>query len=98
MLMVATLMTIVVVGLLSIVDGMMAWVAVGMTGLVRDGFMAVFTTVVLEIEGVGATYVGTAMGLVMVFSGLGRLVAPPWATAWRILHRAYLSLSGQFWP
>ena len=76
-LMVATLMTITGVGLLSIVDGMMMWVAVSMTGLVRDGFMAVFTTVVLETEGVGATYVGTAMGLVMVLSGLGRLVAPP---------------------
>lgn len=76
-LMVTALMIVTGVGLLSFVGGMMVWVAVGMAGLVRDGFMGVFTTAILEIEGVGATYAGTAMGLVMVFSGLGRLVAPP---------------------
>jgi NNP family nitrate/nitrite transporter-like MFS transporter len=76
-LMAATLMIMAGVGLLSIVDGMMVWVAVSMAGLVRDGFMAVFMTVVIETEGVGATYVGTAMGLVTIFSGLGGLVAPP---------------------
>ena len=75
--MAATLMLIVGVGLLSVAEGMMVWVAVSMAGMVRDGFMAVLQTVVLETEGVGATYGGTAMGLVMLFSGLGRLVAPP---------------------
>jgi MFS family permease len=73
----AALMVITGVGLLSIVDGMMVWVAVSMAGLVRDGFMAVFMTMVMETEGVGATYAGTAIGLMMVFSGLGRLFAPP---------------------
>jgi MFS family permease len=73
----ATLMIISGVGLLSVVEGMLVWVAIGMAGLVRDGFMAVFMTVVLETEGVGAIYAGTATGLVMVFSGLGGLVAPP---------------------
>jgi cyanate permease len=76
-LMVAALMIISGVGLLSFVGGMMVWVAVGMAGMVRDGFMGVFTTVILETEGVGATYAGTATGLAMLFSGLGRLVAPP---------------------
>jgi NNP family nitrate/nitrite transporter-like MFS transporter len=76
-LMAATLMLIIGVGLLSAVEGMMIWVAVSMAGMVRDGFMAVLQTVVLETKGVGATYGGTAMGLVMLFSGLGRLVAPP---------------------
>ena len=76
-LMVTALMIVTGVGLLSFVGGMMVWVAVGMTGLVRDGFMGVFTTTILEVEGVGATNAGTATGLVMVFSGLGRLVAPP---------------------
>jgi NNP family nitrate/nitrite transporter-like MFS transporter len=71
------LMIVIGVGLLSFVDGMMVWVAVGMAGLVRDGFMGVFTTAILEVEGVGAAYAGTATGLVMVFSGLGRLGAPP---------------------
>jgi NNP family nitrate/nitrite transporter-like MFS transporter len=73
----AALMIIMGVGLLSIVDGIMVWGAVSMAGLVRDGFMAVFMTMVIETEGIGATYAGTATGLVMVFSGLGNLIAPP---------------------
>lgn len=76
-LMAAALMIILGVGLLSVVEGIMIWVAVGMAGLVRDGFMAVLQALVLETEGVGARYAGTAMGLVMLFSGLGRLLAPP---------------------
>jgi ACS family glucarate transporter-like MFS transporter len=73
----AALMIITGAGLLSIVDGMMVWVAVSTAGMVRDGFMAIFMTMVLETEGVGATYASTAMGLMMVFSGVGSLVAPP---------------------
>jgi MFS family permease len=76
-LMAAALMIITGVGLLSFVDGTMVWIAVGMAGLVRDGFMGVFTTAILEIEGVGAMYAGTATGLAMLLSGLGRLVSPP---------------------
>ncbi len=76
-LMVTALMIVTGVGLLSLVGGIMIWVAVVMAGLVRDGFMGVFTTAILEIEGVGAIYASTATGLVMVFSGLGTLVAPP---------------------
>ena len=93
-LMAATLMIITGVGLLSIVDGMMVWVAVSMAGLVRDGFMAVFMTMVIETEGVGATYAGTAMGLVLVFSGLGGLVAPPLGNS--LAHIA-LGLPFTFW-
>ena len=76
-LMAAALFIITGVGLLSIVDGVMVWIAVSMAGLARDGFMAVFMTMIIETEGVGAAYAGTATGLVMVFSGLGNLVAPP---------------------
>jgi hypothetical protein len=45
--------------------------------MVRDGFMAVFMTAIIETEGVGPAFAGTAIGLVMVFSGLGSLIAPP---------------------
>lgn len=65
------------VGALSFAQGAMIWMMVCMAGMVRDGFMAVFTTAVMEIDGVGTTYTGTAMGLVMIFSGLGSLFAPP---------------------
>jgi hypothetical protein len=55
----------------------MVWVAVCLAGMVRDGFMAVFLTSITETEGIGPTYAGTAAGLVMVFSSLGSLLAPP---------------------
>lgn len=65
------------VGLLSVVDGVLVWGAVSMAGMVRDGFMAVFLTMVIETEGIGSAYAGTATGLVMVFGGIGNLLAPP---------------------
>lgn len=45
--------------------------------MVRDGFMALFMTMIFESEGVGTGMVGTATGFAMVFSGLGSLLAPP---------------------
>jgi cyanate permease len=76
-LMAATLMIVMGIGLLSIVDGIMIWVAVIMAGFVRDGFMAIFMTMIIETEGVGAAYAGTAIGLVMSLLALGNLIAPP---------------------
>lgn len=76
-LIVATLLITAGTALLSVASGPVVWVAVIMAGMVRDGFMAVFMTAIIETEGVGATYAGTATGMVMVFSGLGGLLAPP---------------------
>jgi MFS family permease len=73
----ATLMTAGGIGLLSIVDGMVIWMAVLMAGAVRDGYMAVFMTTVTELNGVGAEYAGTAIGLAMTLSRVGGLIAPP---------------------
>lgn len=65
------------VGLLSLADGVMVWAAVIMAGMVRDGFMAVFMTMIIETDGIGPAYAGTATGLVLMFSGLGNLLSPP---------------------
>jgi MFS family permease len=73
----AALMIISGVSLLSVARGPLVWVAVCMAGMVRDGFMAVFMTSILESPGVGPEYAGTAIGMVMVFSGIGSLLAPP---------------------
>jgi MFS family permease len=73
----AGLMIILGVGLLSFVQGIFVWIAVCVAGIVRDGFMAVFMTSIIETDGVGPAYAGTAVGMVMVFSGLGNLIAPP---------------------
>jgi MFS family permease len=77
----ATLMIAGGMGLLSIVDGVVIWVAVLMAGAVRDGYMAVFMTTVTELDGVGAEYAGTALGLAMTLSRVGGLIAPPLGNA-----------------
>ena len=72
-----TLMAAAGIGLLSIVDGVVIWMAVLMAGAVRDGYMAVFMTTATELDGVGAEYAGTAIGLAMTLSRVGGLIAPP---------------------
>ncbi len=74
--MATAMMTILGFALLCVVQGGAIWVAVIIAGFVRDGFMAIFITIIMETEGVGI-YAGTATGFVMVFSGLGTLLAPP---------------------
>ena len=77
MLIAAALMITIGVSLLSVAGGMLVWVAVCMAGMVRDGFMAIFITTTIETRGIGPAYAGTATGFVMIFSGLGSLIAPP---------------------
>jgi MFS family permease len=72
----AALAIIAGISLLALVNGAMVWGAVVLAGFVRDGFMAVFITMIIETDGVGPRFAGTATGFVMVFSGIGSLVAP----------------------
>jgi len=65
------------IGLLSVVDGVVIWIAVLAAGVVRDGFMSVFVTTLTEVEGVGAAYAGTALGLALTLYRIGALIAPP---------------------
>jgi sugar phosphate permease len=76
-LLITTLMTVIGVGLLSITTGPMVLASVLMAGIVRDGFMAILLTMVMETDGVGATYSGTATGLVLTFSRIGNFASPP---------------------
>jgi MFS family permease len=73
----AGLMILSGIGLLSFAQGALVWIAVCLAGMVRDGFMAVFMTSIMETEGVGPAYAGTAVGMVMVIGGIGNLIAPP---------------------
>ena len=73
----AALMTMVGIGFLSVVHGLLIWSAVLLAGIVRDGFMAVFMTFVIETDGVGTALAGTAIGVVMVFANLGNWLSPP---------------------
>ena len=73
----ALLMTVIGVGLLSVVSGTMVWVSVIIAGIIRDGFMGVLMTMIIETDGVGVTYAGTAIGLVLTLSRLSSFAAPP---------------------
>lgn len=64
-------------GLLSVAHGGLIWGGVLMAGLVRDAFMAIFLTMVVETGGVGPAYAGTAIGFTMAISGIGSVIAPP---------------------
>jgi cyanate permease len=93
-LMIATLMIMIGVGLLSVSTGLLVWAGVVVSGVVRDGFMAILMTMVIEIKAIGARYAGTAIGLVLVFSRLGNLLSPPLGNSLAEYNPAYPFL---FW-
>lgn len=64
-------------GLLSLATGGLVWAAVLMAGFVRDAFMGIFFTMVIETEGVGPLYAGSAIGLTLAISGVSSVIAPP---------------------
>ncbi len=72
-------------GLLSFATGPLIWLAVLMVGFIRDAFMAIYMTQVIETEGVGPAYAGTALGLTMAISGIGMFVAPPLGNSLAVL-------------
>jgi MFS family permease len=57
--------------------GASVWAAVALTGMARDGSVAVGLTMAVETPGVGPAYAGTATGMVMSFFYLAGLFAPP---------------------
>jgi MFS family permease len=69
------------VGLMSIADGGLIWVAVIVAGIVFDGFMAIFQATVLEIEGVGYVYAGTALGFAAMLREVGGVFSPPFGNS-----------------
>lgn len=73
----AILSIIIGVGLLSVFGGVIVWPLVILVGIVQEGFVAVLITMIMETEGVGAAYAGTALGLNTTMSGLGGFLAPP---------------------
>ena len=77
LLLVATVMLIVGFGLLSFAQGLLIWFAVIFAGIMRDGYMAIMMTLIIELRGVGPALAGTATGLIMAISRIGSVVAPP---------------------
>lgn len=93
-LMAAALLIITGVGLLAVVQGALIWPAVLMAGVVRDGFMALTMTAMMEIKGIGARYAGTATGFLMAIMGIGAVLAPPLGNSLAVFG---LSVPFAFW-
>jgi cyanate permease len=64
-------------GALSLASGAMIVVAVIVAGFMRDGFMAVFMTNVMEMPELGMGYTGAALGFASIFFQLGGVFSPP---------------------
>jgi nitrate/nitrite transporter NarK len=73
----AVAIAFVCVGLLSVFDNGIVWLLVIPVGIMRDGYVAVLMTMIMETEDIGINFSGTAIGLVLSFSGLGSFFAPP---------------------
>ena len=76
-LLLGALVMLVGVGALGVVTGAAIVAAVLLAGFMRDGFMAVFMTSVMETPGVGLAYAGSGIGFAQVFFALGNTFASP---------------------
>lgn len=65
------------VGLIPFVDGAAIWALMIVCGIFMDGFMSLTVTMLLETEGVGPVYSGTALGMVFTIVHIGSVGSPP---------------------
>ena len=65
------------IGLIFFLQGDLLWVAVLAAGFARDGMMAILISMTIQTRGVGHVNAGLASGFVLIFAGVGGLVAPP---------------------
>ena len=95
LLIIASLMIAAGIGALAVVDGALVWPAVIFAGMVRDGFMAIIITVVMELRGIGPRYAATATGFIMAIT---------WRTYFRPAGNSLAAIdrrpssSGRRWP
>jgi len=73
----ALLVTIICLGLLPVVHGTIVWVLMILAGIFMDGFMAIIVTMLLETDGVGPVYSGTALGIAFTLAQFGGVASPP---------------------
>ncbi len=98
LLIIASLMIAAGIGALAVVDGALVWPAVIFAGMVRDGFMAIIITVVMELRGIGPRYAATATGFIMANSYLANVLSPPLGNSLAAIDPARPSLLGGAGP
>lgn len=64
-------------GLLATAQDKLIWGAIPLMGMVRDASVALLITMIIETEGIGARYAGSATGFSLVFLSIGGLLSPP---------------------
>ncbi|OGO44405.1 MAG: hypothetical protein A2137_02930 [Chloroflexi bacterium RBG_16_58_8] len=64
-------------GLLPLADGAGVWALMILAGIFMDGYMAITVTMLLETEGVGLVYGGTALGIIFTIGQIGSVISPP---------------------
>lgn len=73
-------------GALAVAGGAAIVAAVLLAGSLRDAFMTVFMTTVMETRGVGAALTGSAIGFVQMFFMLGGVFSPPLGNSLVAIH------------
>jgi len=71
------IVALVCVGLIPVVEGGTIWILMLLAGIFMDGFMSLIVTMLLETEGVGPKYSGTALGIVFTIVHIGSVSSPP---------------------
>jgi len=86
--------TVIGVGLLAVVTGPAVWLLAILAGVFRDMIWAMASTVIVETDGIGPVYAGTAVGIVHAFTRVGYTFSPPVGNS---LVAIYEGLPFAFW-
>jgi NNP family nitrate/nitrite transporter-like MFS transporter len=68
---------VICLALLPFVNTTGVWILIAASGFIRSGAGSLFNVMIFEMEGVGSTYGGTAIGLASTISMIGASVSPP---------------------
>jgi len=82
------------IGLLSIFTGGMVWPLVILASTAQEALAAILITMIMETEGIGAAYAGTALGLNTTAALLGNFFSPPLGNRLAVINP---SLAFVFW-
>lgn len=73
----ALVVTLICLGILPVVEGVIIWVLMILSGVFMDAFMAIIITMLMETDGIGPEYSGTALGIIFTVAQIGSAVSPP---------------------
>jgi len=73
----ALIVSMICIGLVPFVEGGTIWLLMILAGISMDGFMSLTVTMLLETEGIGPAYSGTALGILFTIVHIGSVASPP---------------------